>query len=511
MSRRSRRSQSAGKSAWIVRAALVTMGLMIGSSAIGYVLIRNYLHSEAFRVLLSERVSKALDVNGAFGTMRWDGLAAGSKRFEGEGTGELLELRADDIRTEIGIGHIREGYWLLKGSAVRNLEVTYDARSADDSLAVAREEAPPTRPDVKPGRPWFPSEIRYDAVDVRNLNVTVLLDQGALILSNHHVHAEAVAGSGATDVRIRGGSVDPPFQGVPDLRLHDVRARHHEGTVFLTAANLGLYERGVLNVAGEWSGATGAYAFRGDVEGVECADFLDDDWSRRLVGEVLFDFDARNHPVEGRHLGGRIELREGVLTALPLLDSLSAYADTQRFRSLTLHEARADWSWTAGRWVFTNIRIASEGLVRLVGTLSVDGEGGLDGVFRIGLAPGTLSRIPGAESEVFQPGEHGLLWSDLRVTGTLDRPREDLSGRLLAAAGVRMLEILPGTGERVLKNTRTLLGELPEGAVERAAELIGGGKDGGGGRGDLIREAEGLLDGLLRGSTREQPGQDDGP
>ena len=33
------------------------------------------------------------------------------------------------------------------------------------------------------------------------------------------------------------------------------------------------------------------------------------------------------------------------------------------------------------------------------------------GRFRLGLAPGTLSTIPGAETDVFLPGERGLLWT----------------------------------------------------------------------------------------------------
>ena len=69
--------------------------------------------------------------------------------------------------------------------------------------------------------------------------------------------------------------------------------------------------------------------------------------------------------------------------------------------------------------------------VRQNSRLRVERDRRIDGRFRLGLVPGVLARIPGAETIVFQPGERGLLWTTLRVTGTIDDPEEDLTGRLL--------------------------------------------------------------------------------
>src|SRR5690606_32272100 len=94
-------------------------------------------------------------------------------------------------------------------------------------------------------------------------------------------------------------------------------------------------------------------------------------------------------------------------------------------------------------------------------------------IFRLGIAPGTLSSIPGAETDVFVPGEKGLLWTDVRVTGAKDDPKEDLTERLIAAAGLRMFEELPGSGQKVLKFSKSLLGESPEETVLKGVEAIG--------------------------------------
>jgi hypothetical protein len=506
MSRRSRRKNGTGKSGagWVVKLAVFMLVLAIGGGVVGYGLIRSYLHSDSFRVLLSKQVSDTLEVEGAFGPLRWDGLAARTGKFEGSGEGDLLAIRADDVRTEIGLDGFRDGYWLLKSSVVRNLEATVDARTGDDEPPLPEMDVtPPPLPKAKETRSWFPKEIRYDTVDVENLSAAVVLDTGELHLKNLRIRAESVANSDAVNIEARGGTILTPLDWLPEMRLNELKARYLDRTAFLTSAHFRVFENGLLDAAGEWSEDTGAYAFQGKVTGIDCADLLDDDWARRLTGRVLLDYTVEDYG-DGPRARGTAEIREGVLTALPLLDSLSAYADTQRFRMLTLHEARSDWEWNDGRFVFTNIRLTSEGLVRISGTLTVGKEGELDGSFRLGLAPGTLSRIPGAETVVFQPGDHGLLWTTLKVTGTLDKPNEDLTSRLIAAAGMRMFEILPETGERVLRNTRTLLGELPQNAVERALDVLGRGKDDDSKSGGIIREAGNLLDGLLGGSRRER-------
>src|SRR5690606_35931494 len=112
--------------------------------------------------------------------------------------------------------------------------------------------------------------------------------------------------------------------------------------------------------------------------------------------------------------------------------------------------------WTRNGMEFTNIVLSSEGLVRLEGNLSVKGDR-LEGTFQLGVAQSVLARIPGAEADVFVAGEKGLMWTPVKISGTRDDPKEDLTERLIAAAGVRMFESLPG-GEKVFRFSQSILG-----------------------------------------------------
>jgi hypothetical protein len=186
----------------------------------------------------------------------------------------------------------------------------------------------------------------------------------------------------------------------------------------------------------------------------------------------------------------------GTLTALPMLDALAAYADTRRFRVLTLNEARTEWRWKDGGLLLSNLALGSEGLVWIEGSLEITGRE-LDGSFRLGLAPGTLAGIPGAETHVFSPGERGLLWAPLRISGTIDDPQEDLTDRLVDAAGMRMFEVIPETGEKVIRFSRSILGDAPIKVVDQGARIIETGAG-------IVEGVGGVIDGFF-GSRRELP------
>ena len=132
-----------------------------------------------------------------------------------------------------------------------------------------------------------------------------------------------------------------------------------------------------------------------------------------------------------------------------------------------------------------DIVLASEGLVRVLGKLIIE-NGSLDGSFRVGIMPGVLAHIPGAETKVFERGEKGLLWAPLRITGTIENPKEDLSGRLIAAAGKRMFEIVPETGKMALKFAHETATELPQKAVDTGSEILDKG-------GEIIEEGTDII------------------
>lgn len=486
MSRRSRKRGGSAGVGWLGKAAI---GLVLAGVVLAGVLfasIRAYLHSDSFRNLLSAKVGEAAGVDGMFTPFRWQGLAVDTDTFDATGNGLVKSLKVEGLHTEVGVGGIGRGVWELESSNIRRLDVTLEPGKPQDQSTAPVPERP--RAAQVSGKSWLPTEVELKSADIQELVLRARLDEGPLTLRGMRVHADPTGARRSYRVETLGGVVELPFPWIPEVRLDRAKARWQDGQVFLHSATGSLWSDGRLDVSGEWDTAAKTYAFEGGLSEVKCEDIFNEDWAKRFTGDVASDFtiDNRGGTLVAR---GTLTIRNGTLTALPMLDALAAYADTRRFRVLTLTDARTDWRWKNGELFFSNLILASEGLVRLEGGLIVRGRE-LDGNFRLGLAPGTLAGIPGAETHVFAPGERGLLWTPLRITGTLDDPKEDLTDRLTAAAGMRMFDVIPETGEKVIKFTRNVLGDTPSKAVDKGVKII---EDGAG----IVRDVGGVLDGIL--------------
>jgi len=485
---------------WLGKAAVWLLVLGVLGFGVGYGLLRRYLHSDAFRMFLSAEAGKAAGVTGEFAPFQWQGLAVDTESFEARGTGPVTGLRADGLHTEIGLGGVRRGVWEILGSNVRRLEVSVDARKPLDGMAPPQRIEPAVAAKAKPAG-WFPKEAELQGIDVRELVVKVILNEGLATANGMNVHAEPAGAKDAYRAEIEGGAVRLPFAMAPELRLDRARLRYQDGRVFLTEATVAAWDNARVQGTGEWDLNSRRFFIEGDVTGAKCENVLSPDWAKRLTGDVTSSFTLNNRPGFPQ-ADGKLTIQNGMLTALPMLDALAAYADMRRFRILTLNEAHTEWRWKKGELSLTKLVLASEGLVRIEGGITLRGRE-MDGVFRLGLAAGTLATIPGAETDVFAPGERGLLWTTLRITGTLDDPKEDLTNRLIAAAGLRMFDQLPETGEQVLKFTRSLLGDPSPKTIEKGGKIIEETRK-------TVRDITGILDGILGGNP-EPPAKEDEP
>lgn len=492
MSRRSRRGKPAGQRRWVGKAAVALLVAAVVLLVAVYAALRGYLHSEGFRKFLSAEAGAAAGISGEFAPFEWDGLAVDTDSFEATGEGVLAEVRADGLHTEIGLGGLKRGVWEIRGSSVRRLEVTVDATRKREKSATEKVKRK-KKSEAKSSRPsWLPSEVELSGMDLRSVTAKVILKQGEASVSGLSAMAELAGKQGAYRGEIDGGTVRLPFDFVPEVRLERALLRYQDDQVFLTKATAGMWQDARVEAAGEWDMERGNYSLQGEASGIRCEDLMGEDWSKRVTGAIDSDFTLANHSGE-MAASGTLTLEDGVMTALPVLDALAAYADTRRFRVLALNEAHTRWSWKKDELRLSEMVLSAEGLVRLEGGIVIRGEK-LDGVFRLGLAPGTLARIPGAETDVFVRGERGLLWAPLRISGTLDDPEEDLTDRLVEAAGMRMFDVLPESGEKVIKFTRSVIEVVPDETLDKGirkgVEIIDKG-------GKTVREVSGILDDVL--------------
>lgn len=503
MSRRARRRRggSTKKGGWwlklLLAGGVLALVVMLG----GWFWLKSWLHSADFRTMLEKEVGGKLDADVRFGDFHWDGTEVRTSSFDARGHREVRSILADRLSLDIGLDRVRERTVEIRDARIGRIEIEIDPNAAA-KVPEKREPLPEIAPT--PDKPhWYdgfvPNQVELTGLKIGESVVRVSLPEGPLSFEGTAWEVIPGAGGRGYETVGTGGVIRFPWTFVPELRMDRVRLSYRDDTVFLTDATFGAYDRGTLSLNGEAGVGSGEFSFNGRLTGIRADEVLPEDWKQRLEGRVEAEFGVTDGP-HGPVVEGHVDLLDGTLTGLPVLDALGAYGGNRRFLRLTLSEAATDFLWEDGNLKLTNFVLASEGLMRVEGRLTKDRSDRLDGEFRVGLTPGTLALIPGAETKVFLPGPRGLLWTTVRITGTADDPEEDLTERLILAAGMRMFEILPETGERVLRFSqegvnpelmREVLGE--NGLIERGEDLIDRGKGLLDGEGDVIDEASDVL------------------
>lgn len=518
---RSRRgpAKSGARSRWMIRLTIAALALGVVAMGGSYLWLRSWLHSESFRRMLAGQADAALQVSSEFGPFRWNGTRMNTESFLAHSEGLIKGADAEDLEVEIGLGGWWHGVWRIEDARARRIELEIDATAADrmkNQPAPMQADAPPPPATAKQGK-WYdsliPHEVELKQLQIGSSSVKVITAAGPVSISNTSWKVTPDGAKGSYRAEGTEGKVKLPWKWAPPMHLGKGRIRYQGESVYLTGADFQVYESGRLDLDGEMSVKGEGYIFNGKLRDVFCREVLPESWKQRLSGQLSSDF-TMEATQGGPKVSGSLELEDGVLTALPVLDALSAYADTTRFRRIALQEGKTDYEWQDGTLTLRKLVLSSEGLVRLEGGIRIDPEEHLDGRFRLGIVPGILARIPGAETQVFSPGKNGLLWTDLHITGTFDHPEEDLSGRLVEAAGLRMIEILPETGEKVLKFTQDVLDKDLESHLLKGGQLLENGKaviDSGkavidGGK-EVIDSAtdvgKGLIDGIFGGDKKK--------
>ena len=466
----SRKSRERGSIKWVYyTGGFLTLVILVGLIA-GYNSLRSYLRSDEFRLMLSEEVGYELNGDATLSTFKWDGWNVKTDNFNFKELNGFQNINARGIDTQVDIGAIWSGVYRIENVHLRELEFIGDFRS-DPNREILIKERPVKEKSF--WDPFLPDSFDVTGIDVASVNGSAETDDGVWAWENASAKIRPGSTKDVYDLILAGGEISTPLLLADKVGLRMAKGRYSGGRFYLLASEFDVLENGVLTAEGDFGIEDKNWQFRGEVVGTRIQEVVAEDWKRRFMGPLELSFEATGNPETKSRLTGHLRIKEGMLTALPLLDKIAAYANTSRFRRLALNEASLDFEKVGENIKLTNIVLSSEGLVRLEGEMEIEGDEIRKGDLRIGITPGTLAHIPGAETKVFKRGDLGLLWTPLNVSGTLDAPQEDLSDRLVAAAKERMFEMLPGIGEYALKFTGKPIGESTKMVLKEKGVILG--------------------------------------
>jgi hypothetical protein len=246
-----------------------------------------------------------------------------------------------------------------------------------------------------------------------------------------------------------GGELRVPIS-IPPFQLTTARAVYKEQQKMLiiqeAKARIG---GGDVKATGDFDPKTMA-DLQFEVSDVDAAQILPPDWRARLHGRI--EGEARlklpSGPGGGDRLvlTGKVALKQGVLEALPVLHKIAEYTKTDGIRHLSLDRLTGDFEYDRGtRTLKVTNMVLDNQFLRVKGRFTVIDDQ-LEGILALGLSSGVMQAvnwIPGAQGvqeKVFTEQREGFSWAPVHVTGTTSAPREDLSSRLVMAAGEAVVE-----------------------------------------------------------------------
>jgi len=445
----------------------IVVVLLIAKSA-----INGWLHGDGFRDWLAARCSAALRSEVSLAEMKWEGSEVYTSSFNALGSeaAAFSKLGLDGVRAKMG-GIQNKAFEVPEISVNRlNLEFSSkrkEGKTPEESTFSSGAAEGPALPS------WLsrfaPDRVEVDRILVSNADVSVENEVGPVfLLSGTRSTMEPDFRTGSWEISAEGGKIALPGQ--PEIRLKDLGLRWRGSELFIDQCALGIYKDGHIDGKGEIGFEDhGHFDVDLEISSIQVDELVTGEWRDRLSGVI--DGPVRITGAPGALVyEGTMNVTEGVIEAIPVLKRIAQYTRSERFNRLVLNQATVDFKSAEGRVELRNLVLQSDGLVRVEGQIDLVGEQ-LTGDLRVGVTPGTMRWIPGAERLVFVEDRDGFRWASMKLSGTTVEPKEDLTGRLVAAAGEAIVTELP-TG--VIEGAQELLN--PSAGTPKTDELIEQGK-----------------------------------
>jgi hypothetical protein len=424
----------------------VLLFLLVVAFFITKAAIDSYLRSDSFRQFVAQKAGGTLHAEAELAPLHFSGMNIFADRFQAKGGPEaaFADLQLEQLRAEISLRKFFDKAWLVEHFEVQRLRVNLDGPRADRLVEpTGNPLAAPKKESQSESNGWLPNRVEVGRANV--LDTQLLWAGGGL----RGTALELQPHEGGWQIAGRGGRLE--HAKLPPLDVASLQLRYRAPSLFINSAEMRQGSSGALQATGEINFGQ-QLDIRLTLVNVDAVPYLSDDWRVRAKGNVSGEVTVRSPlpMVGGPRLQGSLRLANGELTALPVLDQIAVFTRTQQFRRLTLTNASCDFDQQGEKLHVTKFIAESEGLIRMTGDFTVAG-GILDGTFQVGVTPGSLQWLPGAQAKVFTESRGGYLWAPMRLTGPVNKPTDDLTPRLAAAAQGAVIEGVQNAAGEAIK------------------------------------------------------------
>ena len=457
-----------GKKKWYIFGGLLIAGvvLLVILGALLPIFITNWLGGKDFQKIASQQASSFLKTEGDFESFDWSSFSVYSAGFSTR-SGAKGDWNWDirDIRTEISPR-------LLLDRILRFSEISVGSIKMKSGTGLV---SVPDSLSAKPASSSSGSDLFRDVQVGKVLIKSFALQSGPTTSGwgVENVGIEVHPNPQNTTFSIQGGEILSPLPWLGALSLQQAKGSYVSPQIYLTRLELKSVQGGTLELSGE--GRTDSIAGRK-------GRLTWDRWPlpEGKIGVGLFDIPAKmsgsfelsdwksDGPVgtgQVKLIDARLEPGKGSETILGLLAVLTG---EPRLRGCTLSTAQASWTLEPGIYNVRSITAEAPGLLRVNGQVKVMGQN-LSGVINLALEKNLGSKVSGLTGgELFRQESDGYLSQPIQISGTLDRPENDLQSKLTGALARTAIR----TGAQILEKAAGAQGGSGGDAAGQAVNVL---------------------------------------
>jgi hypothetical protein len=148
-----------------------------------------------------------------------------------------------------------------------------------------------------------------------------------------------------------------------------------------------------------------------------------------------FDYASTGTGIETAKASGHLALAGGVLHDISAIRTYVAATKSPDPGDLALAVCQTDVKLEQGTISLDNIDVESKGVFQLKGHGSMAKDKSLSGELQLGIADAYLRWLPGAEAKIFTQVDGPYHVAVIHISGSTQKPQQDLSPRILAQIG----------------------------------------------------------------------------
>lgn len=415
-----------GKRLWIASGIFLALVLLLGLVSLNE-RVTSWVNGNGFRELLNRETSKGLKLEGHYSSIARTGLLGmQADSFDGtNGSKTIVSLHADTI----------SGTFNPLGVAFRRWEMD-NMHIKSGSVTLQKTEATPGTNQGPSPMPWWALvwPYRVHLADVKVDDANILWQLRGKESGIYGTTLEITPNGRDFEYDAHGGAFKTSI--TPHLEVRHAQVLIRKPRLYCSEFVLGDdadHPEQQVRIEGD-AGLQDdrSIKLKIDLTSMNVSPWLPEQLRAHVAGQMSghFEYSSSSTGLETATGHGNITIVNGILHELAPVRKYITLTGSPDPGDLTLKVCQADVRYQEGSVTAENMKVECVGVFRLEGAITIAKDQTLSGNIELGLTDAYLHWLPTAKQAIFIRDDGPYHFTTVHVSGTVQKPEQDLSGRI---------------------------------------------------------------------------------